>query len=578
MKNKQKYSTLSIWMVFFFFILTVHQISAGSLRVDVAHSYGGKPLLLNSLRYGGWEQHSVSRLSYLLSGFSLLHEDGQWVHVDDQFAYVDVAKRRTQFQLENVPEGDYKSLRFSIGVPKKENHSDPAIYAADHPLNPNLNQLHWNWTGGYIFLAVEGKYRSAEKDLKGFVYHLANDAQLSQVTVDCRFRVKQRTGLKLRFDVERLLNQPRQISFEKDGASTHSHAGDPIASALVANLTSVFSFITVQYPEDEAPVSAVKPLYLPEKYTPYRFKMSKRFPRPALPRDNPLLEERVTLGKKLFHDKRLSKDKSISCASCHSEETAFSDARALSLGVDGRTGKRNSMPLFNLAWKSSFFWDGRAGSLREQVLMPIQDHLEMDLDLTVLEKRLSEDPDYQKDFAAAFSGNDVTTEKMALALENFLLTLTSYNSKFDKAMAGKEKLSKLEKRGMQLFFTEYEPRSGSYGADCFHCHGGADFSDHQFHNNGITPKNQDLGRYAFTKKESDKLKFSTPSLRNLTKTAPYMHDGRFETIEEVVSHYSGAMYLSDNLDANLAKHPKIGLQLKAEDKRALVAFLKSLSE
>ena len=546
--------------------------------MDVAHNHGDQPLLLNSLRYGGEELYSVSRLSYLLSAFSLLREDGTWVRVGDQFAYVDVAKSRTRFQLENVPEGNYKSLRFSVGVPQKVNHSDPALYAAGHPLNPNLNQLHWSWTGGYIFLALEGKYRSAENELKGFVYHLANDAQSSLVTVDGRFRVKRRTGLTLRFDVERLLGQPRQISFERDGASTHSHVGDPIASALVANLTSAFAFVAVQYPEGEAPVAAVKPLYLPEKYTPYRFKMSKRFPRPALPRDNPLLVERVALGEKLFHDKRLSKDKSISCASCHSEETAFSDSRALSLGVDGRSGKRNSMPLFNLAWKSSFFWDGRAGSLREQVLMPIQDHLEMDMDLVVLETRLGEDSGYQKGFAAAFSGGDVTTEKMALALENFLLTLTSHNSKFDKSTSGKRELSELEQRGMQLFFTEYEPRSGSYGADCFHCHGGANFSDHQFHNNGLAAKGGDLGRFDFTEIESDKLKFSTPSLRNLTKTAPYMHDGRFQTLEQVVDHYSGPMEQSETLDPNLAKHPKLGLQLIEEDKKALVAFLKSLSE
>ena len=236
------------------------------------------------------------------------------------------------------------------------------------------------------------------------------------------------------------------------------------------------------------------------------------------------------------------------------------------------------MPLFNLAWKSSFFWDGRAGSLREQVLMPIKDHLEMDRDLNELEEDLRADPEYQAAFSKAFSGNSVTIEKMALALENFLLTLTSYNSKFDKVMAGKGTLTREEQRGMKLFFSEYEPRSGSYGADCFHCHGGADFSDHQFHNNGLAPANQDHGRFDFTKLDGDKLKFSTPSLRNLTKTAPYMHDGRFATLEEVIDHYSGAMHQSESLDPNLAKHPKLGLQLKPDDKKALVAFLKSLSE
>ena len=197
-------------------LLSAVNLFAGSLRIDVEHGYGAQPLLLNSLRYGGVEKHSISRLSYLCSDFSLLREDGVWLSLADQYAYIDVAKRRTRFYLKNVPEGKYKSLRFSVGVPEKQNHSDPAVYPADHPLNPNINQLHWDWTGGYIFLALEGKYRNSENELIGLVYHLANDPQLSSVTVDCRFRVKQRTGLNLRFDVERLLSQPRQISFEKE--------------------------------------------------------------------------------------------------------------------------------------------------------------------------------------------------------------------------------------------------------------------------------------------------------------------------------------------------------------------------
>jgi cytochrome c peroxidase len=127
-------------------------------------------------------------------------------------------------------------------------------------------------------------------------------------------------------------------------------------------------------------------------------------------------------------------------------------------------------------------------------------------------------------------------------------------------MSGKAKLTPAEERGMKLFFTEYEPRSQQYGADCFHCHGGANFSDHQLHNNGLGGT------------------FSTPSLRNLILTAPYMHDGRFETLEEVIAHYSGPINRSNSLDPNIAKHPKLGLQLKKEDQAALVAFLKTLTD
>jgi len=296
-----------------------------------------------------------------------------------------------------------------------------------------------------------------------------------------------------------------------------------------------------------------------------------------LPMDNPLLEEGVALGERLFHDSIISIDDTVSCAACHDPNLAFSDDRPLSRGFEGRFGKRHSMPLFNLAWKSSFFWDGRAKSLREQVLKPIQDPQEMAANLDHVLWRLNRNTSYKQDFDKAFGEGEVTSEKLALALENFLLTLTSYDSKFDRAMAGKAKLSEDEKRGMELFFTEYEPRSQQYGADCFHCHGGANFSDHQFHNNGLKPT-EDLGRYGATKKASDRWKFSTPSLRNVGLTAPYMHDGRFASLEEVVAHYSGPMHQSETLDPNLAKHPKGGLQLSAKDQASLVSFLKILSD
>ena len=555
----------------------VAPLIAGNLRVDIQHQYEGKPLLLNSIRYGKEETFSVSRLSYLLGSFAVQTPDGEWTELPDQYAYLDAAKRRTSFGLKNVPPGIYKAIRFSVGVPKDINHGDPAKLSKDHPLNPNLNQLHWDWKTGYIFLALEGKYRSPKKELAGFVYHLANDNNfnLQQLSVD--FHVKENTAIGLALDVSNLLNNPRPISFLKDGDSTHSHPGDPIASSLIANLQSTFSVQGVNYPPNEKPKERVAPLYLPENYTPYPFKMSSRFPRPTLPLDNPLLKERVELGENLFFDTILSIDGTVSCAACHDPFIAFGDDKQFSLGFEGRTGPRNSMPLFNLAWKSSFFWDGRAPTLREQVLFPIQDHLEMAANLNSVLRRLNTRRNYREEFEKAFGPGKVTAEKLGLALENYVLTLTSYDSKFDRAMAGKEKLTKNEQRGMELFFTEYEPRSKKFGADCFHCHGGANFSDHQFHNNGLKPT-KDLGRFHITDKDSDKMKFSTPSLRNLTYTFPYMHDGRFETLEEVMEHYSGPMHRSESLDANLAKHPKEGLRLSKEDQAAIVAFLKTLTD
>ncbi|MEN8737508.1 MAG: MbnP family protein [Akkermansiaceae bacterium] len=562
----------------FIFSIFCSALSAGTLTLEIEHRSGKERLQLSSLRYqNGSETFSVSRLAYLLSEFALQKVDGSWVTLANQFAYLDVSKHRTSLTLKEVPPGSYQAVRYSLGVPKKENHADPTSLVAKHPLNPNLNQLHWDWTGGYIFLALEGRYRKANQELSGFVYHLANDQNLSRTSLPARFTIKSHTVIGLVFDLESLLTRPRAISFQKDGHSTHSHPGDPIASALVANLQSTISLRGVFYPDGTPTTEQVKPKYLPKTFTPFPFKMSKRFPRPHLPMDNPLLAERVELGKKLFFDPILSGDRNVSCASCHLPEKAFSDPRAISRGVAGAKGNRNSMPLFNLAWKSSFFWDGRAGTLREQVLLPIEDHREMAAGMPEILTRLQNSESYRLAFSRAFAPAAITAEKLSLALENYLLTLTSYDSKFDRAMSGKAALTASEKRGMELFFTEYEPRSGRMGADCFHCHGGANFSDHQFHNNGLKPSH-DLGRAVITGKQSDRLLFSTPSLRNLTLTAPYMHDGRFKTLAEVIAHYNGPMHRSITLDPNLAKHPKTGIQLSVEDQKALVDFLKSLSE
>jgi cytochrome c peroxidase len=322
-----------------------------------------------------------------------------------------------------------------------------------------------------------------------------------------------------------------------------------------------------------------KPLYLPEKFTPYQFKMSALFPIPELPRDNPLIEERVALGEKLFHETALSKDGSLSCASCHKVDAAFSDSRRYSLGVREQVGSRNAMPLFNLAWKNSFFWDGRSPSLRAQALMPIQDHTEMEETLTNVVAKLTGAKDYPKLFKAAFDSPQITPEKIGLAMEQFILTLTSYDSKFDRALRGEDKLSTNEQRGFELFMTEYDPRREQFGADCFHCHGGPLFGDHQFHNNGLDAKQDaDAGRFKFTKVEADRGKFSTPSLRNVALTAPYMHDGRFKTLEKVIEQYSTGVKSSATLDPNIAKHPDGGLHLSAEDQHALVAFLKTLTD
>ena len=236
------------------------------------------------------------------------------------------------------------------------------------------------------------------------------------------------------------------------------------------------------------------------------------------------------------------------------------------------------MSLVNLAWAREFFWDGRAKSLREQVLMPIQDAHEMNETLDHAIAKLEADRQYPAQFKAAFGTAGITTNRMALALEQFLLTLLSQESKFDRAARKLAQLTPQEQQGLQLFITEYDPARGLRGADCFHCHGGNLFSNHQFMNNGLEERNGDLGRMEVTGMEMDRAKFKVPTLRNVALTAPYMHDGRFATLEAVVEHYNGKLHRSQTLDPNLAKHPESGLGLSADDKAALVAFLKTLTD
>ena len=590
--------------------IAIHQV--GNLRyvdISVRHVLAGEPLQLGALRYdnGSRETFSVTRLSYLLSGFAFQREDGSWLELTNSVLWFDAEKARTEGRLE-VPSGNFRGVRFYLGLPSDLNHADVAKFPPAHPLNPNLNGLHWNWQGGFIFMALEGLWRS-NGALDGWSYHLARDTNRASISLAAALPLTNAARLELEFDLAQLFNVPRPLSFAGDGSSTHSRDGDPVAAALRENLPGAFHVRRLAPSEDElASKAPIKPLYLPVKFTPYRFAMSAAFPLPDLPRDNPLTEERVSLGQKLFHDPAISRNGMISCASCHQERAAFADPRRFSLGVSNRLGARQAMPLFNLAWKSSFFWDGRAPSLRVQALMPIQDHAEMDESLTNVIRKLeggsccslkpaeatagghlpiaASAPQgasegltpYPALFARAFGSPEITAEKIGLALEQFVLTLTSFDSKFDRAARGESKLTEQEKHGFELFITEYDPRRQQFGADCFHCHGGPLFQSQTFANNGLDSIFRDPGRSKVTHQTFDEGKFATPSLRNVELTAPYMHDGRFATLEQVVEHYSTGVNRSATLDPNIAKHPTGGLHLSSEDKNALVAFLKTLTD
>jgi cytochrome c peroxidase len=551
------------------------------LRVEMHPTYNGETIQPSSLRYetASKESFSITRLSYLLSDFALQHADGSWLELSNSAAWLDMELDRHTFELTLPEQGDFIALRFNVGLNTNLNHADISKIPSTSPLNPNVNGLHWSWQGGYIFMALEGLWRNPAGELDGWSYHLARDTNLKRITLAADLRLRNASQLEMDMDVAVLLHAPNAISFVKDGSSTHSREGDPLAAALSGNLPGAFRIKKfTELTQSQLAAVHPNPLYLPTHYSPYPFQMSATFPIPALPMDNPLINERVSLGRRLFFDKRLSINSEQSCSTCHQQQFANAEQRRTSRGAEGEFGPRNAMPLFNLAWKKSFFWDGRAASLREQSLQPIQNPVEMHETLTNVVSKLTVAEDYAVDFKAAFGTADITAEKISLALEQFVITQVSCDSHFDKVMQGAEKFSAEEQHGFELFSTEYDPRRGQFGADCFHCHGGMLFQSQSFANNGLDETFTDSGRGKITGKNTDTGKFAVPSLRNVALTAPYMHDGRFNTLEEVVEHYSTGVRRSGTLDPNIAKHPDGGLHFSKEDKQALVAFLKTLTD
>ena len=297
---------------------------------------------------------------------------------------------------------------------------------------------------------------------------------------------------------------------------------------------------------------------------------------PVIPIDNPQTVEGVALGKKLFFDPILSGDNTQACADCHKPQNAFTDISRFSEGIDGVFGNRNSMPLFNLAWNYNdrFFWDGSTLSLEHQALEPVTNPIEMHNTWEVVVDRLSQHPEYPQLFNSAFGEGSITKEKATKAIAQFERTLISANSKFDRFLSGEATLTPEEQNGFDVFMDESR-------GDCFHCHGNPNnplWTDNAFHNNGLDATFTDLGLGEVTGDPGDNGKFRSPSLRNLAYTAPYMHDGRFATLDEVINHYSEGLQNSPTIDPLMKKVNEGGVQLTDQDKADLKAFLLSLSD
>ncbi len=290
-----------------------------------------------------------------------------------------------------------------------------------------------------------------------------------------------------------------------------------------------------------------------------------------IPEDNPITVEGVELGRMLFYDKRLSGDNTMSCASCHLQSSAFTDPEQFSEGIDGEIGERNAMQIINAGWFTSYFWDGRAESLEHQAFGPVVNPVELNETWPNVEAKISEDPDYPAMFANVFGTETVDSVRISKAISQFERTLLSFNSKFDDYFYGDfTGFTASEENGFDIFFSEK--------GDCIHCHSGPILTDNEFRNNGLDFELTDLGLGEVTGDPDDDGKFKVPTLRNIEFTAPYMHDGRFATLEEVVEHYnSGVKADSPNLDPEM-EHASEGLNLTEQEKVDLINFLKTFTD
>jgi cytochrome c peroxidase len=302
--------------------------------------------------------------------------------------------------------------------------------------------------------------------------------------------------------------------------------------------------------------------------TPFSNPLPDHFPPMRIPESNPMTEQGVNLGKKLFYDPIISAEGNFSCASCHRLSYAFSDTIPFSPDMDGVLQDMNTMPLFNTAFYQRYSWNGAIASIENDVLITIS---KLHGNWDQLLDELTEDDQYRRLFFEAFGRDTITVDQVEQSIAQFVRSLLSFNSRFDSIIAGTVSPTIEEMRGYELFFTEE--------GDCFHCHIDPLFTNTGFHNNALdNVENMHPGFSLVTGSDMDKGKFKVPSLRNLYFTAPYMHDGRFKTIRDVINFYSEGLQASPYADSNMKNVHKGGIQLSEEDKEALEAFLFTLTD
>lgn len=330
------------------------------------------------------------------------------------------------------------------------------------------------------------------------------------------------------------------------------------ATAVALLIAACWAVLVIACRHDDVLVSTphAYQLELPGNFPPVQYDFSQ----------NPLTKEGIALGRAIFYDPKLSADSQVSCAFCHQQYAAFGHYdHALSHGVYNRIGTRTVPSIFNMIWDKNFMWDGGVTNLDMQPLTPLTDHNEMGMDLATLLKNMQGNAQYKKMFKAAFGTEEVTSQRTFHAVIQFVATLNSFNSRYDSVMAGKATFNLEEAAGYQI-----------YQQKCAACHKEPLFTDGSFRNNGlpVQPALNDSGRMRITNNPDDYLKFKVPSLRNIIRTQPYMHDGRFFDIFNVFAHYDHGIVKSATLDPLLQN----GIPLDDGQQRQLYLFLNTLTD
>lgn len=306
-------------------------------------------------------------------------------------------------------------------------------------------------------------------------------------------------------------------------------------------------------------------------HKPVNFEVPANFPQPIYDvNQNPLTEEAILLGKKLFYEGVLSRDGMVSCGFCHQQPSAFTQhGHVVSHGVNDRVGRRNALPIFNVAWQKTFFWDGGVNHLDFAPINALEDPNEMDESLENVLRKLNASDEYRADFKRAYGVDQITSAEFLKSLSQFMVSMVSANSRYDRYVRKEgETLTIAELEGLQLFQQK-----------CSGCHATDLFTDGSYRNNGIgNDFRLDKGREEITLDTADRGKFRVPTLRNVEYTAPYMHDGRFETLEEVLEHYSSGIQQSETLDSIFYARNRIGFNLSEREKESIIFFLKALTD